>query len=93
MIRAGSSVVEQLSFKQHVVGSIPTRPPKFLKYVYEMSNRTFLTISTGVIIIWLIIGAFLFLTKPIKPVIETEFFSLGMEICYACEEEAPTPEN
>ena len=29
--RAGSSVVEQLSFKQHVVGSIPTWPTKFRK--------------------------------------------------------------
>ena len=48
-----------------------------------MTNRTFITIIIGVIIIWVIIGAFLFLSKP---VMETEFFSLGREICYACEE-------
>ena len=30
-----------------------------------MTNRTFLTIVIEVIIIWFIIGAFLFLTKPV----------------------------
>ena len=29
-----------------------------------MTNRTFLTIVTGVIILWFMIGALLFLTKP-----------------------------
>ena len=48
-----------------------------------MTNRTFLTIVTGVIILWFMIGTFLFLTKP---AMETKFVSLGMEICYACEE-------
>ena len=35
-----------------------------------MTNRTFLTIVTGVIILWFMIGALLFLTKP---VIETNY--------------------
>ena len=65
-----------------------------------MIKRIFLLIVTGVVII--IMGAFILLIKPTKPVIETEFFSLGMEICYDCDLptaaqlmaiEPPTPEN
>ena len=39
-----------------------------------MTNRTFLTIVIEVIIIWFIIGAFLFLTKP---VIETSYDNIN----------------
>ena len=65
-----------------------------------MIKRIFLLIVTGVVII--IVGAFIILIKPTNPVIETEFFSLGMEICYDCNLptaaqlmaiEPPTPEN
>ena len=50
-----------------------------------MTKKAFLTIVAGIVIIWFIIGAFFFLTKPAMET--TEFFSLGMEICYACEDE------
>ena len=39
-----------------------------------MTNRTFLTIVTEVIIIWFIIGAFLFLAKP---VMETSYDNIN----------------